>query len=241
MRFFALIPAFNDGDTVAEIAAETARQCPVIVVDDGSSDRTPEALASVPVTVLRNPRNQGKAWSLHRGFQEALRRGADAVVTLDADGQHPVAELPRLLDAAREEPGSVIMAARVLDREQIPPLRLFAHRNANFWISWAAGYPILDTQSGFRVYPATLLRQLDLPCDPHRSFVFESEALIRAAKLGYSVRSVPIRAIYRADARPSHYRPAVDTLRIIRMVAGHLVRSGLNPAGLLRSLSQQPR
>lgn len=235
-RAMVVIPAYNDGATVADIATRAAEHCPVIVVDDGSTDGTPNALAAAPVTPLSNAANQGKAASLWRGFRQALDAGADAVISMDADGQHAPEEIPRLLAAARAEPDRIIIASRLIDRDQTPPLRLFANRMANFWISWAAGYPISDSQSGFRLYPAAVLRRLDVPVGRSRGFVFESEVLIEAARLGARSRAVPIRAIYHDDARASHYRATVDTLRIIRMVAWKLIRRGLYPQGLYRSL-----
>lgn len=236
----AVIPAFNDGASIGEVATRAAEHCPVIVVDDGSIDDTAQALTGAPVTVLRNPENRGKAWSLWRGFQEALEQGAEAVISLDADHQHPPEEIPRLIRAAQEQPERIIIAARIIDGKRTPALRLLANRCADFWISWAAGYRIPDTQSGYRVYPAKLLRKLDLPIAPKYSFVFESEALISAARLGFYASSVPVPAIYHDNPRPSHYRPALDTLRITRMVAGHLLRSGFNPKGLYRTLTEQP-
>ena len=232
-----VIPAYNDGATVADIATRAAEHCPVIVVDDGSTDDTATALASAPVTCLRNDDNRGKAASLWRGFRQALDAGAQAVMSMDADGQHAPEEIPRLLAAARAEPERIIIASRLIDRDQTPPLRLFANRMANFWISWAAGYPISDSQSGFRLYPADVLQRLNVPVDRSRSFVFESEVLIEAARLGTRSRAVPIRAIYHHDARASHYRATADTLRIIRMVAWKLIRRGSYPQGLYRSLT----
>lgn len=237
MHVMAVIPAFNDGATVAEIATRVAAICPVIVVDDGSTDDTATVLADTPARVLRNRENLGKGASLWRGFRHALDAGAAAVISLDADGQHAPEEIPRLLEAAAHHPDRIVIAARSIARERVPPLRRFANGQADFWISWAAGYPIGDTQSGFRLYPATVLRRLDVPVDRSRCFVLESEVLIEAARLGVRSISVPIRAIYHDNARPSHYRSAVDTLRIIRMVAWKLMRRGMYPQGLYRSLA----
>ena len=240
MTAVAVIPAFNDAATVGDIARRAAAHCPVVVVDDGSTDATDQALAGTPATVLRNDYNSGKAASLARGFAHALEQGAEHVVSLDADGQHCPEEIPRLLAVAAEHPRRIVIASRTIGRERTPPLRLFANRMANFWISWAAGYPIADTQSGFRVYPAALLRRLRVPVDRSRGFVFESEILIEAARHDVRALSVPIEAIYHEDRRPSHYRATADTLRIVRMVAWKLIRRGSYPQGLYRSLTQRP-
>ncbi|MDN3517122.1 glycosyltransferase family 2 protein [Aquisalimonas lutea] len=241
MRVVAVIPAFNEAATVAGVAERARRYCPVVVVDDGSTDDTVASLADVDVTVLRNEGNRGKAASLWNGFAHALASGFDAVVTLDADGQHAPEEIPRLVAAAEANPGSIVIAARTVKQDRVPPLRLFANRTANFWISWAAGYHVTDSQSGFRLYPAALLRRLALPVDRSRSFVFESEVLIAAARLGVRSVPVPVEAIYPDNARPSHYHGARDTARIVGMVGGRLLRRGMDPPGLWRSLRERAR
>jgi glycosyltransferase involved in cell wall biosynthesis len=240
-RVTVVIPAYNEAATIADIAKRARAQlAQVIVVDDGSGDGTAEQLRGLDVTVLRNERNCGKAVSLWRGMETALARGASAVVTLDADGQHQPEDIPQMLRAAAQYPGQLIVASRLRRAAPPPPLRLFANRCANFWISWAAGYWIADSQSGFRLYPAALLRRLPTPHGRGSGFVFESEALIEAAWQGVRSRPVVIDSIYPKVARPSHYRPAVDTLRIIRMVALRLLRRGLYPLGLWRVL-REPR
>jgi glycosyltransferase involved in cell wall biosynthesis len=234
-----VIPAYDEADTIADVARRARAQLRrVIVIDDGSTDGTAERLQGLDVTVLRNGENCGKAVSLWRGMQKALADGADAVITLDADGQHRPEDIPQLLEQARRHPGLLIVASRLRRVEAPPPLRLFANRCANFWISWASGYRIHDTQSGFRLYPAALLQRLPAPRGRSSGFVFESEVLIEAAWQGVLSLPVIIDSIYPKASRPSHYRPALDTLRIAQMVALRLLRRGLYPVGLWRSLQR---
>lgn len=236
-----VIPAFNEAATIRDVAARARAQLPkVIVVDDGSTDGTADQLQDLDVTVIRNLQNEGKAVSLWRGMGAALAQGAVAVITLDADGQHQPEDIPQLLDVARQRPGLLVVASRLRRLEAPPPLRLFANRCANFWISWAAGYRIADSQSGFRLYPAALLRRLPPPRGRGSCFVFESEVLIEASWQG--VRSLPvvIESVYPKVARPSHYQPVWDTVRIIKMVALRLLRRGMYPLGLWRVLRETP-
>ena len=233
---FGVIPAYNEAGSIRAVASAVIPLVDrLIVVDDGSSDRTAEALDGLDVIVVRNPRNLGKAGSLWVGFDCALEAGASAVLTLDADGQHPAAEIPRLMEAHGERPAALIVAARLKSRESVPGLRRFANGMANFWISWAAGRKIGDTQSGFRLYPAALLRCLNHRRYAYHGFVFESEILIDACHAGYLVSEIPIEAVYPPDLRPSHYRHS-DTARIVRMVAGKLLRRAFYPRGLWRVL-----
>ena len=232
-----VIPAYNEARTIRGIAERSLRQCAlVIVVDDGSTDGTGAELKGLGVVVLRHERNEGKAASLWDGFQHALASGADAVVTLDGDGQHQPEDVGRMMLAAKEHPHRVIVAARLTGRESYPMSRRLANRFGDFWISWAAGHPIADSQSGQRLYPAALLRQLRARHDAAAAFTFESEALIRAARLGYTTVAVRIVAIFDPAGRPSYFRPVRDIARIGAMVAGQLLATGLYPAGLWRSL-----
>jgi glycosyltransferase involved in cell wall biosynthesis len=151
MQVAVVIPAFNEAATIADIVGRTLRHTEtVIVVDDGSRDGTVAALAGLPVTLIENDANLGKAASLARGFAAARERAMDAVMTLDADGQHPPEEIPRLIAAAAEHPGDIIVATRLKGREQMPRSRRFGNWQADFWIAWAAGYPIRARQP-FRV------------------------------------------------------------------------------------------
>lgn len=235
LRFAVVIPAYNEAVTIRDIAARALKICPqVIVVDDGSVDGTARALDGLAVQLLRNDRNLGKAASLWRGAQAALASGVDAVVTLDGDGQHAPEDISRLMAAAQQNPGSIVIGARLADRHAIPKLRYFGNRVAVFWLSWACGQRLGDSQSGFRVYPAELFGKVSIAHDRQHGFVFESEILIEAARHGHRCVMVPIAAIYRAGARVSYFRH-LDTLRIIRMVAWKLMSRGLYLQGFYRA------
>lgn len=239
MKIAVVIPAYEEAATIREIATQArALADTVIVVDDGSQDATAAQLEGLEVTVLRHDANRGKAATLWTGFARALELGADAVVTIDGDGQHRVEDIPRLLAAYARNPGRVVVGSRLHDRSNFPARRYYANCFARFWISWAAGYPIADTQTGFRIYPASLLARLERDHFHGHGFVFESEVLIRAAHLGSRAVAVPIPGIYPKAARASHFRPVADIALIVRMVAGHLLRKGMFPLGLWRSLGR---
>ena len=117
--YWVVIPAYNEAATIRDVASRAVRQCKhVIVVDDESTDGTAEALVGLPLTLLRNPTNCGKAASLWRGFQQALAAEAIGVVTLDGDGQHAPEDIPRLLAAAALYPDHVIIGARRRDQRR---------------------------------------------------------------------------------------------------------------------------
>ena len=235
-----VIPAFNECRTARDLVERTLRQVKhVIVVDDGSTDGTADVLDGLPITLLRHPANQGKAVSLRDGMREARKQNIKGIVTLDGDGQHLPEDIPRLLARFRDTPNTIIIGSRLHGKANIPRARYNANRFANFWISWAAGYRIEDSQSGFRIYPANLIDQVNIVQNRSSGFVFESEVLIEAARRGVTSMPVAISAIYAPQARRSHFRPVFDIAHIVRMVAWKLLSRGLYLNGLIRSLRRK--
>ena len=239
--YAVVIPAFNEEATIHGVAQEALEHLEqLIVVDDGSTDRTAQLLLDLPVTVLRNETNCGKAASLWKGFQFAKEQGVTAVVTLDGDGQHSPSDIPRLLAQANVSPHRIIIGARRRPWTRHTWHRIIANRVADFWVSWASGHPIADSQSGFRIYPMSLLSSLNIPTNPERSFVFESEILVEGAKRGYWSLPIPIESEPRQAPRPSYFRPVVDISRITLMIAGKLLAKGLAPRNLYYAIFGQP-
>lgn len=236
-RVWIAIPAYNEARTIRSLAEAALSLCPrVIVVDDGSTDGTSSKLDGLRITLLRHERNEGKAASIRTAFQHALAFDARCVITLDGDGQHDPFDAPSLLEAWRRHSDRIVIGSRLHDRTQFPLARYRANRFACFWISWASGHPIADSQSGFRIYPQEVMR---VALDRVRSsrFTFESEILIDAASEGFRTLAVAIPGHYPENARLSHFRPVVDITKIVLMVAGRLLRQGMAPLGLWRSLA----
>lgn len=238
----AVIPAFQEAATIADVVARLRAAMPgmpVLVVDDGSTDGTAALAATAGAEVLDGAANQGKGAALRRGMRAALARGAGFVATLDGDGQHRPEDLPRL--AALAAADAIVIGSRRGAAGQ-PAARRRANRVADFWISWAARHPVSDSQSGFRIYPAAALATLTRYEGRARGFTFESEILIDAARQGITTVPAAIPALYDGTLRrPSHFRPVADIARIVIMVAGKLLARGMDPVGLLRSLSASPR
>ena len=231
------IPAYQEERTIRVLAQEALARCPrVIVVDDGSNDGTRAQLQGLPVTLLVHAHNQGKAASLCTAFEYALSQDAQCVIALDGDGQHDTADVPGLLAAWRRHPERIVIGSRLHDRAQFPLARYRANRFACFWISWAAGHPIADSQSGFRVYSGEVMRVALAGKGRGSRFTFESEILIEAAGRGHPTLAVAIPGRYPVHARPSHFRPVIDIAKIVVMVARRLLQKGMAPLGLWRSL-----
>lgn len=210
MTVWAVIPAFDEAATVESVVRAARSFAPVVVIDDGSRDGTAAAARRAGAEVISHERRQGKGAALWTGIAFARARGARWVATLDADGQHDAADLPRLLAAARAMPEAIVVGSRAGDEHGLSPDRLSAVRVAAFFTSWAIGVRVTDTQCGFRVYPADLFDQVEVR---RRGFVFETEVLLAGARGGRRIKEVSIAARPRAQ-RPSRFRPLRDGVAI---------------------------
>lgn len=221
-RTCLLIPTYDNDGTLRDVVERSRTTgLEVLVVDDGSRDRTREILASIPgLEVLRHERNRGKGAALKSGFQLAEERGYTHAITLDSDGQHYPEDVPLLLAAMRERPAALIVGARDLAAAGAGWGSRFGQRFSNFWTFVETGQHLSDTQSGFRAYPLAAVRALALKND---GFGFEVEVLVKTAWTGVPLASVPIRVFYPpAGKRVSHFRPIADFARISRLNT-HLV------------------
>lgn len=218
-----LIPALNCADTIATVVAGARNLVEtVVVVSDGSVDATPAQAAAAGAAVVCHATTLGKGAALQTGMHLLAQRGCRRVLTMDGDGQHLCEEIPALVQASEHNPRALIIGARQIEPGSTTPARLFGNRFANRWVEIACGQALPDTQSGFRVYP---LRETLALCVRARHFAYETEVLIRAARAGLPICSVPVKAYYPpAGTRVSHFRPVVDTVRIIFVVLGLIFR-----------------
>ncbi len=238
-RVAILIPALNEELAIRRVVESALSVLPdVIVVDDGSTDRTAEIAAELGVILIRHATPRGKGESLRDGFREALRRGFDAVVAMDGDGQHEASDIPRMLAAARKYPDSLVIGARIRTRENQPNARRRANAVADWGISWGCGIPVADTQSGQRYYPKAAMALVDLPA---QGFVFEAAILIAAVReLGLGVVSIPIETRYSREFRLSHFRPVYDITLITLYTIARVIHYRDIFASYRRSHSKPP-
>lgn len=196
-----LIPGYQEGPRIGAVVSAARDHLPVLVVDDGSTDHTAAEAEAAGATVLRQVPNQGKGAALRTGFRRALEQGMDAVVTIDADGQHDPAEIPVFLsrfDATRAE---LIVGQR--NFRDMPPVRRLSNSLGGMLFSAAVGRHIPDNQSGYRLVGRRMMGELlDSTED---GFAFEVEMIARCIALDLPLAWVPIRTIYAGE--PSHIRP----------------------------------
>jgi len=207
----ALIPAYNEAARIEPVVQGTAAHLPVLVVDDGSQDRTAAAAQASGATVIRHPTNRGKGAALQTGFAWAMQQGYDAVLTLDADGQHDPAEIPKFLDAYTQDAGDLIIGCR--DFRQIPLVRRIANNIGRVTLSWALGRQIRDNQSGYRLVTRPVILALDPTVG---GFEFEVEMIAQTVWAGLRLAWVPISVIYAGTH--SHIEPLGHTIRYFQLV-----------------------
>lgn len=207
---------------MAAVIRGARRHLPVVVVDDGSTDDTAMVSEAAGATVLRQRPNAGKGAALRAGFRHALDLGMDAVVTLDADGQHDPDEIPRFLDSFATDRPELVIGRR--DFSAMPPVRRISNTLGGLALSAAVGRSVPDNQSGYRLIGRTLMRQL---LDSEESgFEFEVEMIARCIALGLPIAWVPIRTIYAGE--PSHIRPWRHFTEFVRVTrdARRIARGG---------------
>jgi glycosyltransferase involved in cell wall biosynthesis len=211
-KVLVIIPALNAERSIGAVVRDCkAVVSDVLAVDDGSADRTAEVAREAGAQVVSHPVNRGKGAALKTGFAYALEHGFDAVLTLDADGQHLAREIPKFF-AAREETGAdLIIGGRAHLFGQMLPRRRFANRFSARCIAFASHTDVTDSQSGFRLYSAQLLRAIRLRSE---GFDMESEVIVQAGQRRFKILSIPIDLGFVDGQSTSHYKPLMDTIRI---------------------------
>lgn len=208
----ALIPAYNAGHLLQPVVTEARRHLPVLVVDDGSRDDTAAVAEAAGALVLRQTPNQGKGAALRNGFRRALDDAYDAVVTLDADGQHDPAEIPKFIAAFHQTEADLIIGAR--DFERMPGVRRLANSLGRRAFSWSLGLPVRDNQSGYRLIARRLM---DSTLESGEAgFEFEVEMIVTCVEKGLRLEWVPIRTIYVGEG--SHIKPLHHLVNFMRVV-----------------------
>lgn len=210
-----LIPTYNNSGTIATVAAEAMTYCDdVWVVNDGSTDNTHEALHPLAgLHLLGYEKNKGKGNALKVGFEAMVEAGLRYALTIDADGQHKLEDLPLLVEQAEKHPGALVCGTRnVKTQEGMPEKNSFANQFSNWWFKVETGLDFPDTQCGFRIYPIERLREKRFF---GTKYEFELEVLVRAAWAGVELVAQPVHVYYPpAEERVSHFRPFQDFSRI---------------------------
>lgn len=209
VKIAALIPAYNCARTVGAVVAGTLQHVTqVLVVDDGSHDQTTREARQAGAHVLRLEANRGKGWAVREGLPWLLAGEWSHVLMLDADGQHDPADIPSFLALADEH--DLVVGNRLHQPAAIPAKRFWTNYIGTRALSLMTGFPLEDSQCGFRLVRSSLLRQMELV---GRRYSVDTEILVRAGRLRARFAHVPVRVIY--NGQVSHFRPVADTVHIV--------------------------
>jgi len=216
LKFLALIPAFNEELTIQVVVHETMKYLPALVADDGSTDATVELSREAGALIVQNEYNFGKGAALRKGFRYALENGYQAVLILDADGQHDPHEIPLFLEKYHQNKSNLIIGMR--DFTQMPFTRRLANSLGGVLVNRLTREPIPDNQSGYRLIDSKVMNLL--LDSQEMGFEFEVEMIFACLYAGLSIDWVPIKTIY-ADEK-SHISPLShinNYFRILRRVS----------------------
>jgi len=224
MQICVIIPAHNEADKIGSIVGPLVQKnLHVLVIDDGSTDKTKNIANNKGAVVICHQEKKGKGSSLQEGFTYALEKGFDGVITMDGDGQHDVGDVDGFIHKAENTPECVVSGNRMSDSKDMPLVRRLTNRVMSFFISVICKQEIPDTQCGFRFISSKILRDIRLSS---RDFEIETEVLVQASKKGYKITSVPVKTIY--DNEKSKINPFVDTMRFFAYIFRELFSSSKN-------------
>ena len=212
-KTLVVIPVYNHAKTLRGVVeGALAQGFDVLVLDDGSTDGSLDSVADLPVRRHRLPVNLGKGGAILAGARIAQSSGYQAILTIDADGQHDPADARLLLEAAACSWPCIVIGARRMETLNVPRSSLFGRDFSNFWVRLECGQTLPDTQSGYRLYPVEFLESSRFLS---RRYTFEIEVLVRGSWAGLAVLSTPVSVYYPpGDERISHFHKFKDNLRL---------------------------
>ncbi len=209
-----LIPSYNEARTIGHIVAELILKGFIVyVVDDGSSDDTARLAHAEGAVVVKHRKNMGKGASLREGFRHIVKKGFDAVIIMDGDGQHLASDIGNFMEKMDATGADIVIGNRMLDVSSMPKERKYTNRFMSCLISLISGQRVPDSQCGYRLVKTDLLKKVTLEAS---NYEIETEMIIRASRAGFRIESVPIKTIYKGEK--SRVNPVVDTLRFIAFV-----------------------
>ena len=215
LKHLTSVPIYNEESHVEGVLREIWRYSPdILVVNDGSRDKTADRAREAGAKVIVHQKNRGKGETIKTGLRHWLERQIDFVIILDADGQHRPEEIDRFVAAAlsADEP-KLILGNRMNDVSSMPRVRQIVNRWMSQRISAVCGQEIPDTQCGFRMIHRQLIPDL---LGGAARFDYETEMLIVASRKGFRIDSVPISTVYSDEVSSIH--PVRDTLRFFKLM-----------------------
>ena len=192
-EIFVIIPAFNEGAGISGLLRSLIKfGLPVIVIDDGSKDKTYKIARKFKVSVLRHKVNLGKGSALKTGCEAALRRGAKALIFMDADGQHSVSDLPFFIEKIKAGKYDVVFCSRNLNFG-VPLDRFLGNKIASVVVNVFIGRYISDILCGYRAMTTQAYRKINWESV---GYGVETEIVVKTASLGLRYCEIPVKTLY---------------------------------------------
>lgn len=230
--FCIVVPTYNNQLTIGDVINDILKVTPdIVVVNDGSTDGTDEILSTIPgIKVITHERNLGKGAALVSGLRFAAHSNYDYTITMDGDGQHLAADLPKFLEEMENHPGALIVGRRNLTGggKRLKSRLLRAH--SNFWVWVLTQKWVGDSQCGFRAYPLASILELSLR---KKKYDFEIEVLVKGLWTGIPIHEVPIAVNYVAGSK-SHFRPFRDFMLVSALIFSLFLKKVFLPEPLLK-------
>ncbi len=195
-----VIPAFNEELTIGSVVLGALKYTDkVIVVDDGSNDRTGELARLAGAEVLRQVTNTGKACALLRGLKAASKEDRPVTIMMDADGQHRAEDIPSIAGPVLDDKADLVIGSRFIGSEEdIPRFRVYGQKVINSLSNAGASVELTDSQSGLRALSRRALKNLDFSSDGYN---IESDMIAHFVEKGLTITEVPITARYDVPER----------------------------------------
>jgi glycosyltransferase involved in cell wall biosynthesis len=212
-----LIPAFNAECSLAELIhrlRHTIDNMQIVVVDDGSTDRTSEIAASVGAVVLRHQTNCGKGAALQTGFDFLNTQiEIEFILTMDADLQHQPEDVPKFLLAQQKTNADIVIGWRKRIGTRMPMHRILSNTITSTMVGMRSGVKIKDSQCGFRFIRRSVIERVRLGSTGYEA---ETEFLIKAARRGFKIEFVPVQTIYgKEKSYMTHWATTMNFIKVI--------------------------
>ncbi|MDD5616296.1 MAG: glycosyltransferase family 2 protein [Candidatus Methanoperedens sp.] len=197
MKTIAIIPAYNEESTIGDVIKGTSQFVDeILLIDDGSTDQTIDVAMNAGAIVIDNIVNRGLGKTIKRGYNEAIKHGADIVVQIDADGQYDPKEIPKLIQPILENKADLVLGSRLENlKYEMPWFKKQGNKAFTWLLRRLTGADIKDGQTGFRATRKEVFETIEIQGD----FTYTQEMIIRASKEGWRIANVPINFYQRSS------------------------------------------
>jgi glycosyltransferase involved in cell wall biosynthesis len=219
MKILAVIPTYNNESTISQVVQEVLKTgLDVLVIDDGSTDKTLDELYKISgINIISILENRGKGNALREAFRWAIKNSYTHLISIDADGQHDPAEIPKFTKQMGKNENCLIIGSRDFSSAKIPLASRLGRKCSNLAFRLITNISLTDTQSGFRAYPLEKLSTQHI--NNKDRYDFEIDMLLKAAMSGIQVKEIRISVYYSEETKKSsNFKPILDSVKIAKPI-----------------------